>query len=252
MKIVLLGLSITSSWGNGHATTYRSLLRAMAERGHEILFLEQNQPWYADNRDMPRPPFCRVEFYDNVAQLRDRHVGDVRTADCVIVGSYVARGPSVGEWVVSTAAGTTAFYDIDTPVTLTKLAVGDEEYLSAGLIPKFDLYLSFTGGPTLRKLETLYGARNAHALYCSVDPSLYFPDQRSIEWDLGYLGTYSADRQPGVQQGILKPAAATPGLRFAVAGPLYPRDIDWPANVRRIEHLAPDAHQRFTRVKDLP
>jgi spore maturation protein CgeB len=57
---VFLGLSITSSWGNGHATTYRALLRALAERGHEVTFLERDLDFYAANRDLPEPPFART------------------------------------------------------------------------------------------------------------------------------------------------------------------------------------------------
>jgi spore maturation protein CgeB len=41
----VLGLSITSSWGNGHATTWRALLKALAARGHAITFLERDVPW---------------------------------------------------------------------------------------------------------------------------------------------------------------------------------------------------------------
>ena len=57
MRIVVLGLSVTSSWGNGHATTFRGLLRALTERGHRVLFLERDVPWYAAHRDLPNPPY---------------------------------------------------------------------------------------------------------------------------------------------------------------------------------------------------
>ena len=52
MDIVVLGLSLSSSWGNGHAVTYRALLKALAERGHRILFLERETPWYSAHRDL--------------------------------------------------------------------------------------------------------------------------------------------------------------------------------------------------------
>ena len=139
----------------------------------------------------------------------------------------------------------TAFYDIDTPVTLAKLARGDFEYLSPEVIPGYDLYLSFTGGPTLRHIETRYGARAARALYCSVDPQAYRPLDLPKRWDLTYLGTYSPDRQPTLDALLIEPARRRPDLRFAVAGPQYPDDIDWPANVERIEHLPPSEHAAF-------
>jgi spore maturation protein CgeB len=246
MKIVVLGLSITSSWGNGHATTYRGLVRALVRRGHEVLFLERDQPWYAENRDLPQPPFGETHLYQSVRELQTRFGGEIREADCVIVGSFVPEGAVVGDWVTLQARGRTAFYDIDTPVTLAKLASGDCDYLSPALIPRYGLYLSFTGGPTLRKIETVYGAPMARPLYCSVDPDLYYPEPpREKKWTLGYLGTFSEDRQPGVDRLLLAPARMEPRAKMVVAGPLYPPTIRWPANVERIEHLSPADHRAF-------
>ncbi|HEX8913048.1 MAG TPA: hypothetical protein VF796_11860, partial [Humisphaera sp.] len=242
LRIVIIGLTITSSWGNGHATTYRGLVRELARRGHDVLFLEHDKPWYASNRDLPNPPFGRTELYASVEDLKDRFAADVRTADVVIVGSYVPEGVAVGSWAVRTATGVVGFYDIDTPVTLAKLARGDFEYLSPELIPLYDLYLSFTGGPTLRRLERELGSPAARALYCSVDPALYFPEDRPTRWDLGYLGTYSPDRQPPLEELMLKPARAWREGRFVVAGPQYPAEVDW-TNCERIEHLPPSAHR---------
>ena len=153
MKIVIIGLSITSSWGNGHATTYRGLMRELVRRGHKVLFLERDQPWYADNRDMPQPPFGRSEIYEIVPELKRRFADEIATADCVIVGSYIPEGKVIGEWLTNFGSGVTAFYDIDTPITLQKIAHGDCDYLSADLIARYDLYLSFTGGPTLDLIE---------------------------------------------------------------------------------------------------
>jgi spore maturation protein CgeB len=245
LRFVFLGLSITSSWGNGHATTYRGLVRELAARGHDVLFLERDAPWYADNRDLPKPPYGQTRIYQNLTELRDGFEREVRTADVVIVGSYVPEGVAVGEWVVSTAHGITAFYDIDTPVTLAKLERGDHEYITPGLIPRYDLYLSFTGGPTLRRIESRNGSPRARVLYCSVDPTLYFPEKRVVKWDLGYLGTYGADRQPMLDALLCEPARAWPEGRFTVVGPMYPRKLKWPRNVRRRNHLSPAQHRAF-------
>ena len=244
MKLVVLGLSLSSSWGNGHATTWRALLKAMSARGHDILFLEREMPWYAAHRDLPAPGWCELAFYDGLAGLQAWR-GRIAAADAVIVGSYVPEGVAVARLVQRTTRGITAFYDIDTPVTLARLASGDTEYLSPEVIPGFDLYLSFTGGPTLRLLETVWRARRARALYCSVDPALYRPLAVPRRWDLGYLGTYSADRQPALDRLLLEPARRLADRRFVVAGPLYPAGIAWPANVERIEHLPPDRHPEF-------
>jgi spore maturation protein CgeB len=245
MKFVIVGLTITSSWGNGHATTYRGLVRELTRLGHQVLFLERDVEWYANNRDLPRPPFGTTRLYDDFADLKDRFTEAVRKADIVIVGSYVQEGIRIGEWVRRTNSGIAAFYDIDTPVTLAKLRAGDNEYLSATLIPKYDLYLSFTGGPTLKTLEKKFGSPCARALYCSFDPEIYHPESRSIRWDLAYMGTYSEDRQPIVDRLLVEPARREPACKFAVVGPQYPDKISWPKNVRRINHLSPREHRKF-------
>jgi spore maturation protein CgeB len=243
--IVILGLSVTSSWGNGHATTYRGLIRGLAARNHRVLFLERNKEWYAGNRDEPRPAGATTILYESVDELIARHEAHVRDAGLVIVGSFVPEGLRVAEWVTSVARGRTAFYDIDTPVTLGKLADGTADYISPELIPRFDVYLSFTGGPTLRFIENRYGARMARPLYCSVDTELYRPQLRPCRWDLGYLGTYSSDRQPVLDGLLLEPARQWPQGRFAVVGPMYPKGIAWPRNVFREIHLSPREHPAF-------
>lgn len=245
MKFVIIGLSVTSSWGNGHATTYRALLKELKALGHDILFLEKDVPWYSGNRDMPNPDFCELGLYKTNEELKTDYKETVAGADVVIVGSYVQQGVEVGNWAVQTAKGVTAFYDIDTPVTLAKLEREDYEYLDPALIAKYDMYLSFSGGPILKHLENHYGSPMAKPLYCSVDPDLYYPEEQPVKWQMGYLGTYSTDRQPTVQELLNKPAADYPEERFVVAGPQYPEDIPWAENVERIDHLPPAQHRTF-------
>ena len=237
LDLVFIGLTITSTWGNGHATTYRALLKELRKRGHRITFLERDVPWYSENREFSQLPYCEIGLYGSLDELRDRYADRVRQADFVIVGSYVPEGVAVGEWVTATARNGKAFYDIDTPVTLAALESDRCEYLSRALCQKYDLYLSFTGGPTLDYIEDQLRAPRARALYCSVDPTLYFPRERSQRWDIAYLGTYAADRQPALDEFLRSVAALHPEKRFAVAGPQYPKDIIWPENVLRIEHL---------------
>jgi spore maturation protein CgeB len=245
LRVVILGLSVTSSWGNGHATTYRGLIRGLSARGHDVLFLERELPWYAENRDLARPPGCRVGLYASLLDLRERFGAEVGAADLVIVGSYVPEGVAIGEWVNRVARGVTAFYDIDTPVTLAYLEGGGAEYLSRELVPRYHLYLSFTGGPILGILEERYGAPLARSLYCSADPVLYYPEPCEPRWDLGYMGTYSEDRQPALESLLLGAARRRGNGRFVVAGPQYPESIRWPANVERMVHLSPAEHRGF-------
>jgi spore maturation protein CgeB len=245
LDIVIFGLSITSSWGNGHATTFRALVQALSARGHNVCFLERDMPWYAEHRDLPNPPYGLTQLYQSLAELKRRFTRKVANADLCIVGSYVPEGVAIGEWVMRTCRGVKAFYDIDTPVTLAKLASGDAEYLNARLVSSYDLYLSFTGGPVLRKIEQELGSPMARALYCSVDPKIYFPAEAKTKWDLGYMGTYSDDRQPSLDELLIEPARRSSKLKTVVAGSMYPQELSWPANVERIEHLAPAAHRRF-------
>lgn len=243
--IVLIGLAITSSWGNGHATTYRSLVKGLHQRGYRVLFLERDQPWYAQHRDAPRSEHWDTQLYCDLADLKSRFAERVRSADAVIVGSYVPEGSHVCAWVLENARGVRAFYDIDTPVTLTNLRTDACDYLRADQIPEFDLLLSFTGGPTLQRLESLFGARCARALYCSVDVDQYRPQALRKDLELGYMGTYSADRQPGIDTLLSEPARRMPERTFAVVGAQYPESLMWPPNMMRIEHLPPSEHPSF-------
>ena len=229
----------------GRPTTYRGLVRELERRGHRVLFLERDQPGYADNWDLPEPRFGPTEVYASLEELQDRFAAAVRRADLVIVGSHVPEGGRVGHWVIRTAAGATAFYDIDTPATLAKLARGDHEYLTPELVPLYHAYFSFTGGPTLKVLERRYGSPMARALYGSFDPCLYQPEEIEPRWDLGYMGTYRDDRQPALARLLIEPAAHWANGRFAVAGPQYPQEIRWPQNVQRFQRLEPKEHSRF-------
>ena len=245
MNIVVLGLSITSSWGNGHATTYRALLRALGALGHRILFLECNAPWYERHRDRLDPEGCSVAIYEGLDDLRSRFDGQIRHADAVIVGSFVPDGAEVLAWVLETARGLRLFYDIDTPVTVGRLLRGEETYIAPHSIKSLDAYLSFAGGPVLELIESELGAPLCLPLYCSVDTTLYAPLSLAQTRDLGYLGTYSADRQPALTRLLIEPARRSPWHRFIVAGPSYPEDIRWPDNIEHIEHVGPADHARF-------
>jgi spore maturation protein CgeB len=245
LNIVIFGLSITSAWGNGHATTYRALVRALHRRGHRVRFFERNMPWYEQHRDLPSPAYCSVHLYSSIEAL-EQYTQDLAGADLVIIGSYVPEGRRLVEWVLPRAAGVKAFYDIDTPVTVSRLANGTCEYLERAQVPRFDLYLSFAGGPILERLEREFGASRPRPFYCSVDPLEYSPTPGATKrYDLGYLGTYSADRQPALERLLLEPARQWPEGSFYVAGAQFPPSIQWPGNVTRAEHLAPATHRSF-------
>jgi len=247
LKIVICGLSITSSWGNGHATTFRALARSLHARGHEIVFFERDLEWYASNRDMPEPPFCRVSFYDHWRDVLALLRRELASADVAMVGSFFPDGMAAIDEMLGSNAAVKAFYDIDTPITLSRLRTGDAEYLRRDQIPGLDLYFSFTGGSAIDELESRFKAQRAVPLYCSFDPERYRalrPDPR-YECDLSYMGTYAPDRQAKLEALFCETALALPHKQFVLAGPQYPSEFVWPKNVRRIIHLEPEFHPYF-------
>ena len=248
MKIVIYGLAITSSWGNGHATTYRSLCKALARRGHQIHFIEKNLEWFRDNRDLPHPEFCTVHLYTDWDESARKLIKIAKDADAVVVGSYFPDAIAATNALIESGCGPLIFYDIDTPITISKLrASGHAGYIEAGQIPSFAAYLSFTGGPVLRELEERFGSPYAVPFYCSVDPELYRPTAIRLEFQcaLSYLGTYARDRQPKLMDFLNKTASLMPQSRFIVAGAQYPTDTPWSENVERMIHLSPPEHPAF-------
>jgi spore maturation protein CgeB len=248
MKIVIFGLTITSAWGNGHATTYRSLVKALARRGHRVLFVEKDVEWYRSNRDMADPAFCRVHLYEDWRREERTLIKVAADADAVVIGSYFPDAIRATQALLEAGFGPLMFYDIDLPITLSKLREhGRCEYLEASHIPAYSAYLSFTGGPALQELEERFGSPRAVPLYCSVDPDLYKPMNVRGEFacDLSYLGTYASDRQPKLMELLNDAALRATARKFVVAGAMYPQEVSWAANVRRLTHVSPPDHPGF-------
>lgn len=248
MRIVVYGLSITSSWGNGHATTYRALLKALASRGHSIHFVEQDVEWYRNHRDLAMPDFCSVQLYTCWAENKDAVVRAATGADAIVIGSYFADTNLLTVRLLEGPCAPILFYDIDTPITIAALRqMGATPYLPASLIPHFAAYLSFSAGPVLLELERTFKARRALAFMCSVDPDTYKPGSTTSQFhsDLSYLGTFAEDRQPKLMAFLNDAAERLPQQNFLVAGPQYPEDISWQANVRHLQHVPPAEHPAF-------
>lgn len=247
MKILVLGLSISSSWGNGHATTYRSLGRALYELGHRVIFVEKDVAWYREHRDLPSPDFCELRLYSGWDEEQVRTIQDARDADVIVIGSYFPDAIAAADILFEKTAKPVFFYDIDTPVTMAALCRTEQpEYLRVDQIPMYSAYLSFSGGPVLVELEKKYGARAAFPLYCSVDPDAHRQSQPSPQFasELSYMGTYAADRQPKLMNLLNGAAMQLPDYQFLVAGPLYPM-THWAMNVRHLQHVGPAEHASF-------
>lgn len=249
MKIAILGLTITSSWGNGHATTYRSLCKALQKRGHTIDFLEKDVEWYRSNRDLPEPTFCTAHLYEDwKVDGRPLALRLASTADVIVLGSYFPDGIAAADLLFEQIRTPVLFYDIDTPITLAALRnEGAAAYLRAVDIPSFAAYLSFTGGPALTELMTRFGSPFAVPFYCSVDPAEHTATAPNPRYhsDLSYLGTYAADRQPKLMDLLNRTAHRSPDAHFIVAGPQYPTDTLWAPNVVHFQHVSPPEHSAF-------
>jgi spore maturation protein CgeB len=249
MKLVIFGLTVSSSWGNGHATLWRGLCRALAARGHQVVFFERDVPYYAEHRDLHALPgggeLRLYPSWEDALPAARRHLDD---ADVGMVTSYCPDGVAASELLLDSRAGLRVFYDMDTPVTLQALERGEAvPYLPPWGLADFDLVLSFTGGASLRELRTRLGARRAVPLYGSVDPDVHrrVPAREGFRADLSYLGTYAADRQAALEALFIEPARRCPGERFLIGGALYPPDFPWTDNVYFVRHVAPGDHPAF-------
>lgn len=244
LQIVFFGLTISSSWGNGHATPYRALLRALHDLNIEVVFYERDVPYYAKHRDLESCEYCELIFYRDWKTIRQHARRRVKESDIVVTASYLPEGARISEELLELGGPLHVFYDLDTPITLSKVQDGGVDYIRRELIPHFDLYLSFTGGSILRTLERNFGARCALPLYGCVDPDLYVrvAPQPRFACDLSFMGTYASDRAERIRELFLSPAERLPNQSFLLAGSMYPRDWAWPAGMKRLEHVAPSDH----------
>jgi spore maturation protein CgeB len=248
VKLVIFGLSVSSSWGNGHATLWRGLARALARRGHAVVFFEKDVPYYASHRDLTELPGGRLVLYgawEAVRGLAEREVG---SADAAVVTSFCPDGVAASELVLSSRVPAKVFYDLDTPVTLAALDRGEPPaYIGANGLRGFDLVLTFTGGAAVRSLRERLGAARVVPLFGHVDPDVHRPVGALPKYaaSLSYLGTYSEDRQAKVEELFFAPARLSPGERFVLGGSLYPDTASFPSNVVHLPHVPPGDHAAF-------
>jgi spore maturation protein CgeB len=248
MKLVVFGLTVSSSWGNGHATLWRGLIAALARRGVRVVFYERDVPYYAEQRDLAELPAGELVLYRDWADVRSRARADLADADAAMITSYCPDAIPAARLLSSAFAGVSVFYDMDTPVTLARLEAGETvPYLPPEGLGGFDMVLSYTGGEALTALRRRLGARRVRPLYGHVDPAAHAPappDPRHAA-DLSYIGTYAADRQPAVEALFVAPARLRPQRRFVLAGSGYPKEFPWTDNIWFVRHLPPPEHPGF-------
>ncbi len=248
MRLAIFGLTITSSWGNGHATLWRGLVRALARRGCRVSFFERDEPYYANDRDLTDIPGADIILYSHWEDVRAKAAAILREADAGIVTSYCHDGIAAAELMHEAARGRSVFYDLDTPVTLARLDEGEPvDYIGPRGLCDFDLVLSYTGGRAVDELRMRLGARQVVPLYGHVDPDVHQPVAPAEHYraDLSYLGTYAADRQGTLEALLMAPARKRPGKRFLIGGAQYPTDFPWSENIYFVRHLPPSEHPAF-------
>lgn len=248
VRITIFGLTLSSSWGNGHATPYRAILRALYRLGHQVTFFERDLPYYAAHRDLPRPEFCQLALYDCWDEIRTRAVESASESDIVITASYCPDGSRINDEILGLGLPLKVYYDLDTPITLNKLSAGlTVEYVTPEQLRAFDLVLSWAGGKALAELRTRWGVRVARPLYGCVDPDEYRRTTANTKYEcaLSYMGTYAPDRQEKLDALFLEPSRRRPDLKFLLAGSMYQWGWNWGSNVEKLDHVAPTEHAAF-------
>ncbi|MBV9734544.1 MAG: glycosyltransferase [Acidisphaera sp.] len=249
MKIVIFGLAVSSSWGNGHAALWRGLIRALLADGHQVAFFERDVPYYAAHRDLAElPEGGRLILYPDWQHAQPRARRELAGADIGMVTSYCPDGIEATRLVQESRVAVRCFYDLDTPITLARLEAGEPVgYIGPEGLAGFDIVLSYTGGAALRALRERLGARRVVPVYGSVDPQTHHPVPPVPRFQalLSYLGTYSDDRQERLERLFVAPARARPGERFVIGGAQYPQQFPWAANIWFVRHLPPAEHAAF-------
>lgn len=249
MRVVVFGLTVSSAWGNGHATLWRSLIKAMLRRGYQVTFFERDTPYYSPHRDLTElPQGGSLRLYKEFDDVREEARRTLAVADLALCTSFCPDGRAASELILGSRAKVKAFYDLDTPVTLASLDAGESvTYLPARGLGDFDVVLSYTGGRALKALRERLGAREVATLYGWVDPESHFPATPCAELrnTLSYLGTYAADRQRALETLFLEPAARLPEQWFLIGGAQYPESFPWRENVGFVQHVPPSRHPEF-------
>jgi spore maturation protein CgeB len=249
VKIVIFGLTISSSWGNGHATLWRGLCKNLIRLGHDVVFFERDVSYYATARDVTELPGGRLELYPDWDEIGSRARTDIHEADVAVITSYCPDALHVTDLLLDQDHCLRVFYDLDTPITLARLRAGERvPYIGANGLRDFDLVLSFTGGPAVfPEFLRLVGARRIEPLYGHADADIHRPaaPQPHYHAALSYLGTYAHDRQRALEQLFVAPALTRQDLRFLIGGAQYPQDFPWSPNVYFVRHLPPPEHPAF-------
>jgi spore maturation protein CgeB len=248
MKLVIFGLSVSSSWGNGHATLWRGLCASLARRGHQVVFFERDVPYYAATRDIFELPNGKLILYRSWQETIAAALQHLSDCDVAMVTSYCPDAIAATELVLNSRASVRCFYDLDSPVTIDSLERGlPVDYIGGSGLRHFDLVLSYAGGEVLNQMKSRLGAQVVATLFGSADPELHHPETPDDRYraDLSYLGTRAVDRDQALRALFFEPAKQFPQRRFMIGGAMYDGSFPWQPNVNLVSHVPCEAHAAF-------
>jgi spore maturation protein CgeB len=249
MRIAFFGSSLVSAYWNGAATYYRGLLRALADRGHDITFYEPDAFERQRHRDIDDPDWCRVVVYPANEAAMLEALATAPDADIIVKASGVGIFDALLEEAVLEARrpGSLAiFWDVDAPATLDRLERGNEPF--AELIPEYDMVLTYGGGPRVVEGYLRWGARACVPIYNALDPATHHPVPKDPEWacDLLFIGHRLPDRQARIREFFLNAASSAPHRRFLLGGNGWASEA-LPANVKPVGHVFTHQHNVLNR-----
>ena len=248
MKIAFYGSSLLSSYWNGAATYYRGILKALAERGHDITFYEPDAYGRQQNRDIDPPEWCRsVVWSADEAGLR-AVVAEAASADVVAKASGVGVFDAElldGVMAAASPGAIRLFWDVDAAATLDEME-GDEGHPVRRALPGLDIVLTYGGGPPVIERYESLGARSCVPVYNALDPASHHPapPEEAFVADLSFLANRLPDREARVEEFFLKAAGLSPDRRFLLGGSGWESKI-MPPNVQAIGHVGTASHNAF-------
>jgi spore maturation protein CgeB len=243
VRIAIFGSSLVSCYWNGAATYYRGIVRSLAERGHQVVFLEPDAYERQQHRDLEDPPWAEVVVWEPTPERARELVRSVAGHDVVVKASGVGvLDEELEDAVASLAGPTRVFWDVDAPATLARLEHDPEDALRR-LVPQYDLVFTYGGGDAVVERYLALGARDCIPIYNAVDPETHHPAEpdRRFDADLVFLGNRLPDRERRVEEFFLAAAERAPHRSFVLGGSGW-SDKPLPANVRLLGHVGTGEH----------
>jgi spore maturation protein CgeB len=248
-QIAMFGSSLVSAYWNGAATYYRGIIRALDRLGYRVTFYEPDAYDRQKHRDIPDPEWARVVVYPPTQDGVERALEAASDADILVKASGVGVFDTFLETELprlGTEHRLTVFWDVDAPATLERIRDDEDDPFRLS-VPRFDLVLTYGGGPPVMAEYLRFGARRCVPIYNALDPDTHHPvpPQQRFAADLAFLGNRLPDREARVREFFLEPARRLPDRRFVLGGSGWGEHVDLPPNVDYVGHVYTRDHNAF-------